>query len=142
MAVVIESLQKVLIAMGGGKMYQYKAEILRVIDGDTVKARLDMGFHTYKTTNLRLSGIDAPERHQKGGPEATGWLSLMLAKDSSNLSEFAPCYVETEKKDKFGRWLAWIYLTEIEMKKSGVGDSLNIRMVNEGLAKFYSGGKR
>jgi len=29
-------------------MYEYKAECLRVVDGDTVDARIDLGFDTWK----------------------------------------------------------------------------------------------
>ena len=122
-------------------MYQYKAEIIRLIDGDTVEARLDLGLHTHRVEKLRLSGIDAPEKYQVGGSLATGWLQIQLSEEN-DLGSFRPVYIQTEKQDKYGRWLAWLYLDEISMRKSGYGDSLNVMMVNEGLARFYSGGKR
>jgi len=120
-------------------MYQYKADIIRCIDGDTVEARLDLGMHTHRVEKLRLSGIDAPEKYQKGGHLATGWLEIMLR---GNTKDFQQIYIQTEKQDKYGRWLAWLYLTELELKRPGYGDSLNVKMVNAGLARFYSGGKR
>ena len=42
-------------------MYQYKAELIRVIDGDTVDAMIDCGFSTFKKERIRLYGINTPE---------------------------------------------------------------------------------
>jgi endonuclease YncB( thermonuclease family) len=43
-------------------LYTYRATIERVIDGDTVVANVDLGFHTWiHDEHLRLFGIDAPE---------------------------------------------------------------------------------
>ena len=41
-------------------MYEYRARITRVIDGDTVEAEIDLGFHVTFTATLRLTGINAP----------------------------------------------------------------------------------
>ena len=44
-------------------LYQYKANIVRVIDGDTVVADIDLGFNVWRRDErLRLFGIDTPER--------------------------------------------------------------------------------
>ena len=42
-------------------MYEYKAKLDRVIDGDTVDAMIDLGFDTWVHKRIRLEGIDAPE---------------------------------------------------------------------------------
>jgi endonuclease YncB( thermonuclease family) len=41
----------------------YPAEIVRVIDGDTVEARVHVWLGLDQTTRIRLRGIDAPELH-------------------------------------------------------------------------------
>lgn len=41
----------------------YSAEILRVIDGDTVEARVRIWLGQDVTVHIRLRGIDAPEMH-------------------------------------------------------------------------------
>ncbi|HHN73390.1 MAG TPA: thermonuclease family protein, partial [Thermopetrobacter sp.] len=41
--------------------YRYRLRVLRVIDGDTLVARVDLGFETHVVVRLRLAGIDAPE---------------------------------------------------------------------------------
>ena len=41
--------------------YIRHAEVVRVVDGDTIRLRVDLGFNTQVTQNFRLWGIDAPE---------------------------------------------------------------------------------
>jgi len=50
-------------------MFEYKIEILRVIDGDTVEARVDLGFHTFVVEKMRLWGINTPELHSRDEQE-------------------------------------------------------------------------
>ena len=42
-------------------MYEYKAKIIKVYDGDTVTAVIDLGFNVSITEKVRLYGLDAPE---------------------------------------------------------------------------------
>ena len=42
-------------------MYEYNAEVLRVVDGDTVDVLIDVGFSTFKKERVRLYGINTPE---------------------------------------------------------------------------------
>ena len=45
--------------------YQYNAEIIRCVDGDTVDAWIDVGFDMRIKQRLRLHGIDTPETRTK-----------------------------------------------------------------------------
>lgn len=59
--------------------YTYNAIITRVIDGDTVKADVDLGFGTWrKDQSFRLLGVNAREHNVPGGPEATANLTALL----------------------------------------------------------------
>ena len=43
-------------------MYEYKAKIVKVIDGDTVDVDIDLGFGMWmKDERVRIMGIDTPE---------------------------------------------------------------------------------
>ncbi len=42
-------------------MYKYKAKLIRVVDGDTIDAEIDLGFKIYIKERIRLAGIDTPE---------------------------------------------------------------------------------
>ena len=46
-------------------MFEYNAEIIRVVDGDTLIALIDVGFHTHVKSTLRLYGINTPEKRTR-----------------------------------------------------------------------------
>ena len=46
-------------------MYKYNAKLIRVIDGDTVDALIDLGFNVWVKKRIRLYGINAPETRTK-----------------------------------------------------------------------------
>jgi len=107
-------------------LYEYRAEILRVIDGDTVVARIDLGFRTFVQQTLRLYGIDAPEirgPEKERGREASAYLRKLI-------ELHAPITVHTirDRTGKYGRYLATLY---------GQNETvdLNQAMVEAGFAK-------
>jgi micrococcal nuclease len=59
-------------------MYTYNAELIRVVDGDTVKCRVDLGFRLYRDITLRLSGINAYELKTEAGKIAKLALTNLL----------------------------------------------------------------
>ena len=53
-------------------LYTYRGEIVRVIDGDTVVADIDLGFNVWvRDEHLRLNRIDAPETGSVEGAAVT-----------------------------------------------------------------------
>ena len=42
-------------------MYEYSCKLIRVLDGDTVDALIDLGFDVWIKKRVRLYGINAPE---------------------------------------------------------------------------------
>ena len=42
-------------------MYKYRAILLKVVDGDTIDARIDLGFNIFIHERIRLWKINAPE---------------------------------------------------------------------------------
>ena len=89
-------------------MFEYRARILRVIDGDTVEAEIDLGFQVSLTATLRLAGIDTPEVR---GPEriegraATEYLELLLNKLAGSEREVT-VHTHRDRTGKYGRYLA------------------------------------
>ena len=47
------------------KLYNYKAKLVRVVDGDTIDAEIDLGFGVFIKQRIRLYGIDTPESRTK-----------------------------------------------------------------------------
>lgn len=103
-------------------MYQYKAIIDRVIDGDTVVMTVDLGFYTYMKLHLRLYGIDTPERGEAGWSEATQFVKDFFTHNPIVV-------VNIYGQDKYGRWLAEIV--------DSLGGTLNKSLVENNLAKIY-----
>jgi len=109
------------------EQYLYNALITDVYDGDTVTALVDLGFDVQFRCKLRLFGINAPElkgETSEKGKEARDKLTELIGGKK--------VVVETvkDKKEKYGRYLAQIYVNQI---------NVNTWMVNNGFAKeaFY-----
>src|SRR4030042_6762685 len=81
--------------------YTYFAKLESVIDGDTLLLNFDLGFFLNLKEKVRLIGINTPEIETKEGKEAIAFVEKEL-KDANLL-------VETRKKEKFGRYLAYVY---------------------------------
>jgi endonuclease YncB( thermonuclease family) len=59
-------------------MWTYRAALIQVIDGDTLRLDIDLGFHVRTQQDIRLLAVSAPERNQPGGEEATTWVEDWL----------------------------------------------------------------
>jgi micrococcal nuclease len=112
-----------------GKVWLVHAVIVRVIDGDTIVANLDLGWHTWRhNEHVRLVGIDAPERS-----DSTRW-----AQAKSYVERLLPpgteVLVVSEELEKYGRTLGRILLQD--------GKDVGVELIKAGLAQRYDGGKR
>ena len=119
-------------------MYQYKAKLIRVVDGDTVDALIDCGFSTFKKERIRLYGINTPECRTRDKKEKVKGLAAK-ARLKEGKNQFI---VETsiDKKGKFGRLLGVLYRDEESANNKVL--SYNESLVTEGHAVRYHGGKR
>jgi endonuclease YncB( thermonuclease family) len=79
-------------------MFEYSAQVLNVIDADTLKLQIDLGFSVFVVQSCRLVRIDAPEMSTLQGFKARQFVV-------STLAEATAIKVNTSKPDKYGRWL-------------------------------------
>jgi micrococcal nuclease len=104
-------------------MYQYRAKIIHVVDGDTVDATLELGFYLTATLRLRLLGVDTPEMHGLGRPAGVAARQFvegeLLGRD---------VVLETAKSDAFGRWLCRVLVDGVDF---------NRRLIDEGHAVAF-----
>lgn len=108
-------------------VYEYRIESIRVIDGDTIEATVDLGFRVSVREKFRLKGIDAPELPTPEGKRAKEYLEQITQSWKHGVT------VVTEKgTEKYGRWLATLY-----GNVDGVKHDLNRMMVEDGFAKEY-----
>ena len=91
-------------------MYEYRAKIKRVVDGDTVDFIVDLGFSVHITIRTRLLGVDTPERGHEDWAKATSECRRLLLSVSESRDGSYPDWVKikTEKTGKYGRWLVQI----------------------------------
>ena len=111
-------------------MYEYKCEVKRIVDGETVDVIIDLGFSILYSTRVRLYGIDTPESRTRDKDEKVRGL---LSKDY--LKEWLDqggVIIRTyrDKKGKFGRVLGEMVVG---------GRNINLLMVNENYAVKYKG---
>ncbi len=111
--------------------YTYKAELERVVDGDTIHVKLDLGFGIKHREILRLAKINAAEAETTEGKKATAALKKIL-KDSSFL------IVRTNKTDIYGRYVADIFFGKGNVEEvAESGEYLNQVLLDRGLVETY-----
>lgn len=113
-------------------MYEYKARVVKVVDGDTLHLDVDLGCDIHLGMTVRLAGIDAPEMSTNEGKVAKAWVEDWLESCTYLIIQTVK-----DKKEKYGRYLAYVLDPD-----QPTLPSLNQQLVNEGLAKLYDGGPR
>jgi endonuclease YncB( thermonuclease family) len=117
----------------GAAQATHPAEVLRVIDGDTFEARVNLWPGLNITTRVRLRGIDAPEMRARCGEErikaedARDALRRML--DQGNVG------ITRVTLDKYGGRVVADALTH------GTPD-VSSALIAAGLVRRYAGGRR
>lgn len=128
-------------------MFQYKAVITNVVDGDTFDMDIDLGFNIHIHERVRLLDIDTPEKF--GKEKELG----LLVKDYAVISFLGKEVVINSEKadvaantDSFGRWLVRVTVDDKDIcdiynslginKKCNTYSEDNVRNL-EGLIDLY-----
>jgi len=121
-------------------MYEYKAKVVKIVDGDTIDFSLALGFHMTTEIRTRLKGIDTPE--MRGEERYDGLISKEFVVET--LGSAKEIMVRTHKTGKYGRWLADILFKPLvedpNMPEKVIdGDYINLNqlLLVKGLAKKY-----
>ena len=120
-------------------MYEYKVDIVRVVDGDTVDVDIDLGFGVWlKKERVRIMGIDTPESRTR---DKTEKIFGLAAKERLKelLSESSILKTEIDRsgedaKGKFGRILGDFFAPD--------GRKVTEILVQESHAVVYNGGSK
>ena len=115
-------------------VYQYKAELLRIIDGDTLDCLIDIGFDVFVQKRIRLFGMDTWESRTRDLEEkAKGLAAKARLKELiyQNGDKFS---LISHELGKYGRVLGTIILKD--------GRSANDILVEEGHGYAYDGGNK
>ena len=111
--------------------YLYKAHVERVIDGDTLYLKIDLGFQVFKEQRIRLAHIDCEPMDTGMGREAARYVQEKLAQ-----ADFV--MVRTNKIDVYGRYVGDIFYSTNTSNKNKIfkdGMYLNQELVDKKLAR-------
>ncbi len=115
-------------------MYQYKAKVDRIVDGDTIDVVIDLGFKITTYQRIRLARINTPETYNvkkdseeyQKGMEAKNFVEQRMADNNYEI------LLETEKvQEKYGRYIGTIWLADSEV-------TLNDELVKKGFAEYVN----
>ncbi len=76
-------------------MWDYRAKLIEVHDGDTIKLLIDNGLGSRQEEAIRLKGVFAPELSQPGGPETRDFVETYLSNNMQHDFKW-PLHVVTE----------------------------------------------
>ena len=109
-------------------MYIYACKLKRVIDGDTIKVDIDLGFHMWvKDVSIRFARINTPEIRTRDklekarGYEAKHAVQEILENNPDEL------WIQVEKLGKYGRPIAEVFVGD---------DNVNDYLLEKGLAEL------
>ena len=92
-------------------MYEYRAFVRKVYDGDTITVDIDLGFDVIlKDQKIRLVRINAPEVRGKERPEGLKSRDALRSKVGNR---WVKIKTQKDKKGKYGRWLGEIWLEDL-----------------------------
>jgi micrococcal nuclease len=116
--------------------YQYRATLIKVVDGDTIDVKVDLGFHIFQEMRLRLADINTPELRSADPAQR-----LVANQARDFVQRMFDLYghemiisTDKDRTEKYGRYLATVHLP------GRIGDeSLNQLLLENGLASPYKG---
>lgn len=117
------------------QLFTYKAEVKKIIDGDTLIARVHLNFRMFITQKFRLRGIDCPEIDTPEGKRAKRFVEERLKG-----CDFIVIKTHKDTTDKYERYLADIFYRAREndlQSVAGEGNYLNQDLLNAGLARVW-----
>ena len=120
-------------------MYEYKVNILKVVDGDTVDVDIDLGFGCWlRNERVRIVGIDTPESRTSDriekvfGEAAKQRLTSLLSSEATLISQVSK--MGENMKGKFGRILGDFITINDQV--------ISTTLMEEGHAVAYNGGDK
>ena len=122
-------------------MYNYKISPLKVVDGDTIDAEIDLGFDIKVKKRVRFMGINAPESRTRDLEEKAKGLAAkdrvkQLLEGCENIT------VKSHGIGKYGRCLGELFIDKVDGQEKLTLESVNELLIKEGHAVEYHGGKR
>ena len=121
-------------------MYEYDIRVIRVVDGDTIDAQVDLGFKIHHNIRIRLFGINTPETRTRDAEEKVkGKAATKRVKEL--IQEADRIILKSHGVGKFGRCLGELTIIKFSEGEDESKD-LTQTLLAEGHGEPYFGGKR
>ena len=118
------------------KKHGYSCKLVRVVDGDTADAMIDLGFNVWVKNRIRFMGVDAWESRPRNKEEKVkGLAAKAYVKDLLENSDDGKFSIISHGKGKYGRVLGELFV-------KGHEKSVNELLKENGHAYEYDGGKK
>lgn len=89
------------------RLYCYRADVIRIVDGDTLRVNVDLGDDVLlRNKAVRLIGVDTPEirgLEKEQGDQWTEWVRGWLQTNGWEV------FLHSRERDSFGRWLGVVW---------------------------------
>tara|TARA_Y100000034_G_scaffold60401_1_gene73409 strand:+ start:250 stop:639 length:390 start_codon:yes stop_codon:yes gene_type:complete len=116
--------------------HNYSAKLVRVVDGDTADAMIDLGFKTWIKVRIRFYGVDAWESRTRNLEEKKkGLAAKEFVKDLLENSDSGKFVIKSHGVGKYGRVLGELFV-------KGYESSVNELLKENGHAYEYHGEKK
>ena len=116
--------------------HNYSAKLVRVVDGDTCDALIDLGFDTWVKKRIRFKGVDTWECRTRDKEEKVrGLAAKAFTKDLLENSDNGKFALRSHGVGKYGRVLGELFV-------KGEEKSVNDLLLENGHAYEYEGGKK
>ncbi len=118
------------------KKHGYSCKLVRVVDGDTADAMIDLGFNTWVKKRIRFYGVDTWESRTRNLEEKKkGLAAKEYVKDLLQNSDEGKFSIISHGTGKYGRVLGELFV-------KGHEKSVNDLLIENGHAYEYEGGKK
>ena len=118
------------------KKHGYSCKLVRVVDGDTCDAMIDLGFNVWVKNRIRFMGVDAWESRTRNKEEKVkGLAAKAYVKDLLENSDDGKFSIISHGVGKYGRVLGELFV-------KGYEKSVNELLKENGHASAYYGGKK
>lgn len=123
-------------------MYEYKAMLKRVIDGDTIDVLVDLGFSITMEMRLRLADVDTPElRSQDESERDKAQAAKKFVEDF--IGEHGMLVITTHKtaagkeRTTFGRYVADVWV--VQPGSTALGADAHLVLLNSAIVEAGHG---
>lgn len=88
-------------------MWEYRAQIDKIVDGDTLHVTLDLGVETDRRIAVRLAGLNAAEHDTPEGAAAKAYVTTWVLQHQT-VGGWFTVTTQKDRREKYGRYLATV----------------------------------